>query len=222
MLRDALLVAGKDLRIEMNSRIALWQVLPFAALVLVLFAFTLGPSVDALRRVAPGLLWVAVLFSSVLVTQRTMTIESGPGVRDGLRLSGMDPAGVFLGKCIAVFAQIAVIEVVLIAGIVGLFGVHVRSWWLALVITVLATVGLSAIGVIYGALAGGIRGRDTLLPLLVLPIVAPVLIGASRAFSAAVAGHVSEGVGWLRILGPFAAVFLALGVVLYGPLLEAG
>jgi heme exporter protein B len=222
MLRDALIVAGKDLRIEMRSRVALWQVVPFAALVLVLFAFALGPNESSLRHVAPGLFWVAVLFSSVLVTQRTMTIESGAGTRDGLRLSGIDPAGVFLGKAVATFLELTVVEIVLLGGVVGLFGVTIHCWWLAIVTTLLATIGLSAVGVLYGAIAGGIRGRDTLLPLLVLPIVAPVLIGASRGFAAAVAANVNEGLDWLRILGPFAAVFVALGIVVYGPLLEAG
>ena len=94
MWRDALLVAGKDLRIEARSRVALWQVLPFALLSLVLFAFALGPGTAApARSAAPGLFWLAVLFSTVLATQRSFAIESGEGTRDGLRLSGIDPAG---------------------------------------------------------------------------------------------------------------------------------
>ena len=80
---------------------------------------------------------------------------------------------------------------------------------------------LASAGVIYGALSAGLRVRETLLPLLVLPILAPVLLAASRSWSAAIAGAASSGMGWLRILGPFAAAYLALGVVLYGPLLEA-
>src|SRR5580658_2229428 len=74
MWRDALLVAGKDLRIEARSRVALWQVLPFALLVLILCAFALGPGTSALRSAAPGLFWLAVLFSTVLTTQRSFAI----------------------------------------------------------------------------------------------------------------------------------------------------
>ena len=91
MLRDALLVAGKDLRIELRSRVALWQVLPFAVLSLVLFAFALGPGTRVLRAAAPGLFWLAVLFSTVLATQRSFAIESGEGTRDGLRALGHRP-----------------------------------------------------------------------------------------------------------------------------------
>jgi heme exporter protein B len=220
MLRDALLVAGKDLRIELRSRVALWQVVPFALLVLVLGAFALGPDGSSLRAAAPGLFWLAVLFSTVLTTQRSVAVESGEGTRDGLRLSGIDPAGVFLGKAAAVAAQLAAVQLVLWAGFAVLFGVHLRVPWLALVSSLLATVGLAAAGVLYGALSAGLRVRETLLPLLVLPVLAPVLIAGSRVWSAAVSGSVAAGTGWLRVLAPFAAVYLVVGVVLYGPLLE--
>lgn len=222
MWRDALLVAGKDVRIEMRSRVALWQVVPFAVLVLVLFGFALGPGARALRSAAPGLYWLAVLFSAVLATQRSYAIESGEGTRDNLRLSGIDPAGVFLGKAAAVALQLVVVQVVLGAGLVVLFDVRFETWWLALVASVLATVGLAAAGVLYGALSAGLRVRETLLPLLVLPIVAPVLIAGSRAWSAALTGAVASGASWLKVLGPFAAVYLAVGIALYGPLQETG
>lgn len=222
MWRDALLVAGKDLRIELRSRVALWQVLPFAVLALVLFAFALGPGPVAMRRAAPGLFWLAVLFSTVLATQRSFAVEAGEGTRDGLRLSGLDPAGIFLGKAAAVFVQLALLELVLWAGVTVLFGVRIHATWLAVVACLLATVGLSSAGVVYGALSAGLRVRETLLPLLVLPILAPVLLAGSRAWSAAIDGAVSSGVGWLRILAPFAVVYLAVGVALYGPLQEAG
>ena len=193
MWRDALLVAGKDLRIELRSRVALWQVLPVAVLSLVLYAFALGPARHTLAAAAPGLFWLAVLFSTVLATQRSFAIESGEGTRDGLRVSGIDPAGVFLGKAAA---------------------------WLAIVASFLATIGLATAGTLYGALSAGLRVRETLLPLLVLPVLAPVLLAASRAWSGALTGPVSSGESWLRILGPFAAVYLVVGIVLYGPLLE--
>jgi heme exporter protein B len=221
MWRDAVLVAGKDLRIELRSRVALWQVLPFALLTLVLFAFALGPGPAALRRAAPGLFWLAVLFSTVLAVQRSYAIESGEGTCDGLRLSGLDPAGVFLGKAAAVAVQLVALQVVLWAGVTLLFGVRVRAPWLAIGASALATVGLASAGVLYGALSARLRVRETLLPMLVLPILAPVLLAGARAWSGALTGAVADGAGWLRVLGPFAVVYLVVGIVLYGPLQEA-
>src|SRR5215475_12966395 len=113
MFRDARLVAGKDLRIEWRSRVATYQVLPFAVLVLVLFAFALDPDRGVLKQAAPGLFWVAVLFAGLLAVQRSNAVEAADNARDGLRLSGLDPAGIFLGKAGAVALELVVLEVVL-------------------------------------------------------------------------------------------------------------
>jgi heme exporter protein B len=221
MWHDALLVAGKDLRIEARSRVALWQVLPFAVLVLLLLSFAIGPSATPLRNAAPGIFWIAVLFSTVLAIQRSVAIESGEGTRDGLRLSGIDPAGVFLGKAAAIALQLALLQIVLWAGITFLFDVRVHTVWLAVTASVLATIGLSCAGVLYGALSAGLRVRETLLPLLVLPVLAPVLLAGSKAWQAAVSASATGGAGWLRILIPFAVIYFAVGIALYGPLQEA-
>src|ERR1700681_820963 len=155
MWRDTVLVAGKDLRIELRSRVVLHQVAPVAVLVLVLFAFALGPDRAPMVRAAPGLFWVAVLFASVLAVQRSFSLEAADGARDGLRLSGLDPAGVFLGKAAAVAVQLVVLEVILTAGVVLLYGAHVRSFGSIIVAGLAGTVGLAAAGTIYGALAAG-------------------------------------------------------------------
>ncbi len=185
MWHDAVLVAGKDLRIEARSRVALWQVVPFAVLVLVLLAFAIGPDQASLRHAAPGIFWVALLFSTVLAIQRSVAVESGEGTRDGLRLSGIDPAGIFLGKAAAVGLQLLVLQLVLWAGVTFLFDVQVHVVWLAVTASLLATVGLACAGVLYGGLSAGLRVRDTLLPLLVLPVLAPVLLAGSKAWEAA-------------------------------------
>ena len=221
MWRDAALVAGKDLRIELRSRIGLWQVVPFAVLVLVLVAFAIGPDTASLRNAAPGIFWIAVLFSTVLSVQRSVAIESGEGTRDGLRLSGIDPAGIFLGKAAAVGLQLLVLQIVLWVGVTFLFNVRVHVVWLAIATSLLATVGLASAGVLYGALSAGLRVRDTLLPILVLPVLAPVLLAGSKAWQAALDGSSSSGAEWLRILIPFAVIYLVIGIVLYGPLQEA-
>ena len=119
MWRDAVLVATKDLRVEARSRVATNQVLPFALLVLVLFAFALEPDRGVLRTAAAGLFWVAVLLATVLAVSRSAGLEAGEGGRDALRLSGLDPAGVFLGKAGAVALQLVALEIVLGLGAVS-------------------------------------------------------------------------------------------------------
>ena len=221
MWRDSALVAGKDLRIELRSRVVLNQVAPFSLIVLVLFALALGPSRAPMAKAAPGLFWVSVLFATVLAVQRSTSVESS-GARDGLRLSGLDPAGVFLGKTMAVAVELAFLEVLLGAGVVLFYGVHVHSAWSLLAACIAGTLGLAASGTLYGALVGGLRVRETMLPFLLLPVVAPVLLAGTRAWQSALGtGAGGAGDPWLRLLCVFAAVYLALGVVLYGPLQEA-
>jgi heme exporter protein B len=215
-----MVIAGRDLRIERRSRVVTNQVLPFAVLVLVLFAFALDPDRGVLDRAAAGLFWVAVLFSALLAIQRSFAIEATDEARDGLRLSGLDPAGIFVGKALAVAAQLVVLEAVLTIGIAVLYGSELDGPLLLASTALLATVGLAAAGTIYGVLAAGLRVRDTLLPLLVLPVVAPVLLASTRAWEAGLQGVPGEGWSWLRILGVFAVVYVAVGIAAFGFLLE--
>ena len=234
MLRIARLVAAKDLRIEWRSRVMTNQVLPFAGVVLVLFAFALdnGGVVerDAERAtvtawVAPGLLWLAVLFSLLVVVQRSFAVETADGALDALRVAGVEPGGIFLGKAAALGVQLLGLEVVLLGGIVVLYDTRLRAEGIALLVVTLvaATCGLAAVGTLYGGLTAGAKGRETLLPLLLLPVVAPVLIGATRACEAAFGtggAAVSEGWPWFGLLVVFAATFGAVGTVAFGPLLD--
>jgi len=222
MWRDAALVAGRDLRLELRSRVGLNQVAPFALLVLVLFAFALDTEGDVLRRAAPGLFWVAVVLSALLAIQRSAGLDAPDGVRDALRLSGLDPAGIFLGKVAAVAVQLAALEVLLGAGVVVLYDVDLAGLGTIVPVAIAATVGVAAAGTLYGVLAAGIRVRETLLPLLLLPVVAPVLIAATRASEAALEGVTPDvaPADWLRLLVVFAVIYVAFGVAAYGPLLE--
>jgi heme exporter protein B len=223
MWRDALLVAGKDLRIEVRARIGLGQVVPFAFVVLLLFGLALGPGVGSgsvLYVAAPGLFWVAVLLATVLAVQRSFAVEAVDGASDGLRLSGLDPAGIFVGKAAAVGAQLLALELVLALGASLLYDRHLAGGLMLVASCLVATVGLVAVGTIYGVVSVGTRHRETLLPLLFFPMVAPLLLAATKVWDAALAGAPGRGVGWLDVLAVFAVAYLAIGTVAFGPLLE--
>lgn len=223
-LRVARIVAAKDLRIEMHSRVVTNQVVPFAALVMVMFAFALDDD-SMLERVAGGLVWLATLFSLFIIIQRSFAIETADGALDSLRVAGVDPAGLFLGKAAALVIQLLILESTLVGGAIVLYRVQVQPTSLVLLVTcmLLATLGLSFVGTIFGGLVAGVRGRETLLPLLLLPAIAPVLIGATKATEAAfgISGMVSsEGWPWVGLLAVFAAVFGVGGLSAFGPLIE--
>ena len=116
-LEDIRLVVGRDLRIEVRSRVAISQVVPFALLVLVLLGFALDADQHTLGTFAPGLFWVAVLLSALLAVHRSATLEQSDGTLDALRLSGLAPLARFLGKAAAVFVQLLALEAVLVGGL---------------------------------------------------------------------------------------------------------
>lgn len=220
MLREALAVAGKDLRIEARSHVGRAQVVPFALVVVVLFGLALDPDRGVLTRAAPGLLWVTVLLAALLAVQRSVALETNDRAVDQLRLSGIDPGAVFLGKAAALAVQLLVVEAALAVGVVVLYSAELASPGLLLAAALVATAGLSLAGTLYGAVAAGLKVRETLVPLLVLPVVAPVLLGATRAWEAGIGLATTEGWPWVRLLVAFAAVFAAAGLLAYGPLME--
>ena len=220
----AIAVMRKDLAVEWNSRIVTNQVAPFAAIVMVMFAFALDNE-GILQRVAPGLVWLAALFSMLVVVQRSFAVETADGALDALRVAGVDASAIFAGKSLALMVLLFALEVMLVAAAVVLYGVEMTWAGLGQVIVtmVAATAGLGAAGTLYGGLAAGAKGRETLLPLLLLPVVAPVLIGATRATEAAFgSGGAEVSEGWPRIvlLGVFAVVFSTVGSLAFGPLVD--
>src|SRR5205085_8788717 len=128
--------------------------------------------------------------------------------------------GVFLGKAGAVAVQLLALEVLLAIGAVVLYDVTLHGAVLLVLTCLLATTGIATAGTVYGAVAAGLRVRETLLPLLVLPVLAPVLLAAARASEAALGATSADGWPWVRLLAVFAAIYLAFGVVAFGPLLE--
>jgi len=223
--RIARLVAAKDLRVEWRSRVLINQVLPFATLVMVMFAFALDNNDRVLTRVAPGLVWLATMFSLLVVVQRTFAVETADGALDALQVAGVRPGGVFLGKAMALAAQLAALELVLMGAAVVLYRTEFQAGGVLLLLAtyLAATTGLAFVGTLYGGLAAGAKGRETLLPLLMLPVVAPVLIGATRATEAALGTEgatPSDGWPWIGLLTLFAALFGVGGTMAFGSLID--
>ena len=228
MLHDAWVMARKDLRIEWGSRVVFGQILPFGGLILVMFGLAVSPDLavlgtdrrSVLAQTSPGLFWLAILFSALLALGRSFAIESSDGNLDALKMAGLDPAGIFLGKALAVGAQLLVLEVLLGLGAFLLYGAPLDNIALLLVAVILATTAVTSAGTMYAALASGLRVRDTLVPLLVLPVLAPVLLAATLATEAAVFGPSSNGWSWTLLLAVFALLYLGIGMLSFGPIME--
>jgi heme exporter protein B len=233
MWRDVRLVAGKDLRVELRSRVTTNQVLPFAVLVLVLFAIAFDADDTLIQRATPGVYWVAIVFAALLAVQRAFTIESADHAGQALLLTGMPAASIYLGKVAALIAQLVALQVVVGGAVALLYSPEPfdAGGWLVLPVTaVLGTIGIAAFGAIYGALSSGQRVESSLLPLLLLPALVPLLIAATRAFEAGMqamrgpSGVAAQSIGeawpWIGLLAVFAAIGLTAGTFVFGAILD--
>jgi heme exporter protein B len=221
LLRQTGAMAMKDLRIEMRGRHALTTVLPFAGTLLIAFGLSLGPGRTLLQQTAPGLLWLAILFASVLAFREAYRSEGEDGALEGLLLAPFDKAAVFLGKAMAVMVQLLIVEAVLLSAVAILFGLSLGDDPAVLAaVLVLGTVGLSAVGSLFGVLAESTRSREAVVPLLVLPLATPVLVAGVNATALATAGRGGDAASWLGLLLAFDVVFLGLGTLVFGHLLE--
>lgn len=220
-----LAIARKDLRIEWRTRTLLARVIPFALLVLVLFAVALD-SEPLLLRAAAGLVWLAMLFAAMLLVQRSFDVETADHALDSLMSFVSSPSKVFFGKALSMFVQLFALAVVLLGAAVVLYGARVDGDGVVLLVTVLitATIGLSVVGTLYGVVVANMSGRDSLLPLLALPVLAPLLIGAARATEAALGSDtidLANGWAWAALLVAYAVVFGSAGAVAFAPLAQS-
>ena len=172
-----------------------------------MFAFALDADRTSLPAAAPGLFWAAVLLAALLAIGRSFAVEEANGARDGLRLSGLDGGAIFVGKAARDRGRAVPARSRARRGGDRALRRHRCSGVLVLVCAaVAATVGLAATGTVYGVLATGLRARDTLVPLLVLPAVTPVMLGGSRAFAAALDGSSSDAWPWVQLLVAFSVL----------------
>ena len=220
MIRDAWLVAKKDLLIEIRSRIIINQIAPYTLLIIVLFGFALDADTETLRDTGPGLFWVSTLLVAILAIQRSVDIEISDSALDRLLLSGISPASIYIGKTIALYVQLIILEVGLFIVMLVLFDMSVDNYPLIVASAILTTLAISSSGTLYGVIASGVGVRETLLPVLFLPVLAPAVIGATRAYGDAFGRVNADGWAWLGLLSVIAIVYTLIGMLTYGKLLE--
>ncbi|MEP7081639.1 MAG: heme exporter protein CcmB [Chloroflexota bacterium] len=218
----ALAICRKDALSELRGRHATVSTLFFAAVVLLLFGFALGPDSARLAAAAPGLLWLAVVFAGILAMSRLHLLETDDGALEQLALYPVGRRAIYAGKALAGFAAMLLLALLVLGAVGVLFAVDVASAWAPLLATVvLGALGVAAVGTFYAGVTVRLRAREVMLPLLMLPVLAPLLLGAVKATSAALAGDpFGEVAAWLQLMLAFDVVMIVAGAATYGYLLE--
>jgi heme exporter protein B len=205
----ASIILAKDLRLELRTRELLTGTIVFALIVVVLFSYAFDPTAAESRRYGPGLLWIAFLFAGSLMLHPSFAREQVNETLDALRLAPISSFSILLGKMCANFIFLAVAELILVPVFSVLYNISLAGIVGRLVLVlVLGTLGLVIAGTVFAAISAHSRMRELMLPLLLLPILAPLLVAAVEATASLLADNPVLDRTWVAFLAAFDIVFM--------------
>src|ERR1700739_4206668 len=209
LLSNAGALLGKEVRTEFRSRELLSTTIVFVLIVVVLFSFTFDPTTNESHRFGPGLLWLAFLFAASLMLQPCFLREQVNDTLSALRLAVGDPFAIFLAKIGANTLFLLLTELLMLPVFATLFNISFRGQLPGILLTFfLGSLGISVAGKALAGLSAQARMRELLLPLLLLPLLAPILV-ASTEVTVSLMGPEPfmpwKGIGFLAV---FDVVFL--------------
>ena len=216
-----LAVLWKDLVVEWRSRDRIAAMAVFALLVVVVFQFAAPPgATPEAREHLPGLLWVAWVFSAILGLNRAFALELENDAWSGLALAPTDRGWIYLGKALSALVLLAAVQALSALAFALAFDVPLGAAAPRLAaVALLGALGLAAIGTLFAAISARTQYREVMLPLLLLPLLVPIVLGAVRASAAALA---QQPLPWppIRLLLVTDAVFLVLSFVCFEYVLD--
>jgi heme exporter protein B len=213
----------KDLRLEWRTKDSINGMLFFALLVVVVLAMAFDPASypTMTRQISGGLLWVALLFAAMTALTQSWARETNNNVLDAHRLSAAPASALFIGKALANFLFVTAVEVVLAPIFTVFYNLHpLGQTWKLLFILPLGTWALVVNGTFFAALSLRSRNRETLLPLVLLPISMPALLAMIQATTAILTGEF-EPTLWIKVLVAYVIVFTTACVLLFQTVLSA-
>ena len=213
-------IIKKDIAAELHTKEMISAMLVFSALAALIFSFALDLRGELAEAAAPGVLWATIAFAGTLGLSRSMAREKQTGCIDGLLLAPMDRTAIFFGKAVGNLLFMSIVELALLPLFSILFDVSLIRARI-LVVLWLGTVGYAAVGTLLAAIAVNTRAREVMLPVLLLPLAVPVLIGAVQATSALLEGPgLGQAAGWTRILVVYDLVIVAVSLLTFGYVVE--
>jgi len=216
-IRRVLVIAVKDLRAEFRTKEAINASLAFAIVILLLFSFAFDPELETTQEMSGGLLWIVFAFAGTLILNRSFARELPNDCLDALIAAPISGAALFLGKALANYVLVMVVELISLP-VFGIFN-NVRwtsQFWQLMLVLVLGTWGLTVIGTVFSALTVNIRLREVMLPMLTYPILVPALMAAMKLTTDLVMGKPigPETVAWLKLLIGFNLMYTSASLVL--------
>ena len=218
MLKSALAIAAKDLHTGLARGSALVQALLLGLLIIFVFSLSQGIGETLSPQGAAAVFWTSSAFCMVLVFTGLYAAEEANGTCIGLLLMPAPPQAVWLGKAAAGLVLLLCAQLVFLPASVVFLGQHIGEYWLhALGTLALADIGMAAVGSLLGALSRGRRANESLLSILVFPLLIPLLLAGIRMGAGAFCADLPEGASvWPGIAAAFDALFCGAALVLFG------
>jgi heme exporter protein B len=191
-------------------------------LVVLVFHFGADPGADSASLARSGVLWAAILFSGVIAVGRSFASEKEAGCIDGLLLCPVDRGVIYLGKFLGNLILVFATGVVILLFFTVVYNVRMGVGWLGLLLLLfLASVGLTAVGTLFAAVAAGVRARDALLSVFIFPLLVPLVVAAAHSSTLLLNGEsLGEAGLWPWLLVVYDAVFLAVSFVVFDFVVE--
>jgi heme exporter protein B len=215
-MRGALAILLKDVRIEWRTRESVASVFVLGVLLLVVFSVSHDPEPAAAPALAPAVLWVTFVFTGLLGIQRGFLLERENDCLAGLLTAPLDPASIYAGKLAANVVLLGVMQAIVVP-LVGLF-LHLDLWPVLpglAVVLLLGNLGFAALATLFAAIAVRTRAREVMLPLLLLPLLVPLLIGSVEATRAVLGEGLAAAREGIAVLAAFDVVFTVAGWLLF-------
>lgn len=211
----------KELLLQWRTRAQFMAVFVFGASALLLFSFAVGPNADILRQFSAGFLWLGLLLSSTLTLAESFHAEMENRALEGLLLLPANPRALYYGKAIANWMQLVLLGGALVPVMVILYDAGTLRLGSLLLVIALGTAGLSAPGTLYAAMTAQVRSKQTLLPLLLFPLVVPALLASVKATSLIILGDpMGQSSAWIKLLIAFDAIYWSLCGLLFERVVE--
>jgi heme exporter protein B len=208
-------VAAKDLRAELRAKEVLGIMGTFSVLAVLIFGMAFDLRVPQAEMIVPGVLWVVVLFTGVLGLNRSFAVEVDRGSLAALLLAPVDRSALYFGKLLANLVFTLLAEVLIVPVILILFDVNLFQP-LVLLALLLGTIGYGAVGTLFAAMAANTRTRESLLPVLLLPVMVPVFMAGIKLTAVVVDGRGLSDIGrWLGMLIAYDVVFLTVAFLVF-------
>lgn len=222
ILMDALTIAGKDLKNELKTKQTIGMMLVFSALVILIFSFAFDPTNNMVKAVIPGLVWVITIFSGILGLNRSFVSELENNCLIGLRSAPIDPSSIYIGKVIANFCLVSIVQIVSIPVLFLLFGYRFTSSYLWFILIIIAgTFGFIIVGTFLAALAANAKNSEMLLPVLLLPLISPLAIAGVQATNVVLENtELNTAISWLQLMAAYDLLFLAACFLLFEYIME--